>query len=405
MLKRFLVGLLCLAGTPAAQAALSRNAEIQLDEGLKHLYGMDYDKSRAAFRKLIELEPDNPFGYLFESGAIWWQSSQEYGLFKDTPTLQGLFEQDVDAAVRKADPLTDAKDKTTRADGHFVEGMSLGTRGQWGLLRGHYWRAFLDGKKAIKHLKKCVKIDEDYYDAQLGLGIFDYQAARMGGVLKLSFLVGVHGDEERGLAKIREAMDHGRFGARQAAQFLSSIYIIDRHDYARALPIIERLRRDFPDSPYFQLIDVYLHYRLGDWDSSLKEARLLFDKVKADPRAYNRKMLGLYCGLAGERCLEQGDMERALVWLHHAVESSPLKPKEKPGPWHSMLYLYRGQVLDLLGQPEEAAKDYKRVLAQPDFSDYHARAHECMKATCTAENTLQYLRTLSKDEAWRYGKD
>ena len=139
---RFLICLLVLAGAPAAQAALSRNAEIQLDEGLKHLYGMDYEKSRAAFRKLIELEPDNPFGYLFESGAIWWQSSQEYGLFKDTPTLQGLFEQDVDAAVRKADPLTDAKDKTTRADGHFVEGMSLGTRGQWGLLRGHYWRAF-----------------------------------------------------------------------------------------------------------------------------------------------------------------------------------------------------------------------------------------------------------------------
>src|SRR5258708_5579202 len=160
-------------------AALSPNAELSLDRGLHDLYSLDYVEARADFRKLIEQEPDNPFGYLFESGAIWWQSSQEYGLFKDTPTLQGLFEQDVEFAIKKADPLTDSKDKGLKADGHFVEGMALGTRGQWSLMRGHYMKAFFDAKKAIKHLKKVPKIDSSYRDVDLGLGVFDYQAAHM----------------------------------------------------------------------------------------------------------------------------------------------------------------------------------------------------------------------------------
>ncbi|MDX6770582.1 MAG: hypothetical protein SF051_13690, partial [Elusimicrobiota bacterium] len=82
---------LAFALTAAAPASagphLSPAAETQLTEGIDRLYALDYDASRAAFRRLIELEPDNPWGYLFEAGGIWWQSSQEYGLFKDTPTL------------------------------------------------------------------------------------------------------------------------------------------------------------------------------------------------------------------------------------------------------------------------------------------------------------------------------
>src|SRR5204863_36047 len=99
----------------AGGAKTSPAATAYLDEGITALYSLDYPRSRKAARKLIELEPDNPFGYLFEAGAIWWQSSQEFGLFKDTPTLQGLFEQDIEAGVRKAEAYIDSKDKQTRA--------------------------------------------------------------------------------------------------------------------------------------------------------------------------------------------------------------------------------------------------------------------------------------------------
>lgn len=395
-----------------ARAALSQTAEMQLDKGLHHLYSLEYPEARADFRKIIEAEPDNPFGYLFESGAIWWQSSMEYGLFKDTPTLQGLFEQDVEAALRKVDAYEASKDKVTRADGHFVEGMSLGTRGQWSIMRGHWLKAYFDGKKAIKHLKKAIKEDPSYMDAYLGIGVFDYQAAHFSGALKIgAALGGVHGDEKRGLQEIESAALKGRFGARQAAQFLASIYIDDKRDYARGLPLIQRLRGDFPESPYFEFIELGLRFKLHETAESVQLGRDLFDKVRGDPEAFDRKLMSLLCGISGDQCLNNEDAAGALAWIDAALEESKLHPapkakKVKPRPedpeeaWRSFLHLWRGHCEDLLGNHADGEVDYKWVLAHPDFSDDRARAKECLDAGCPAGQLLEYLRVKSHGEPW-----
>jgi hypothetical protein len=393
--------------------ALSKTAEENLDKGLHHLYSLEYPESRAAFRKIIEAEPDNPFGYLFESGAIWWQSSMEYGLFKGTPTLQGLFEQDVEHALRKVDAWEASKDKAVSADGHFAEGMALGTRGQWSIMRGHWLRAYFDGKKAVKHLRKAVKIDPEYYDAELGLGVFDYQAAHFSGALKIgAALGGLRGDEKKGLERMALAAEKGRYGRRQAAQFLSSIYIIDKRDYAKALPLIESLRRDFPESVYFELVELALRFKLRQNLESLALGRSIFDKIKADPPAFNRKLLSLLCGFAGDKCLNQEDATAAKAWLDAAIEESELASKaaakgKKPltkgkkaeldveRQRLSLLHLFRGYAHDVLGHSDDASADFQKVLALPAFSDNHERAKECLEESCDAQALLARFQKLS----------
>ena len=379
----------------AAGPHLSPAAETQLDEGLKRLYSLDYAQSRAAFRKLIELEPDNPFGYLFEAGGIWWESSQEFGLFKDTPTLQGLFEEDVDAAQRKADAYIDSKDPRTRADGYFVSGMALGTLGQWRLMKGHWMDAYFTGKKAMKHLKKCLKLDPAYYDADLGLGVFDYQAAHLSGIAKLGFLVGVHGDEKRGLAELHLAVDKARYANRQASEFLLCIYLIDLHDFARALPVVQKLREDFPGSPYYLFLEALLRYRLGDWDGSLTLGRELYAQIEADPAAFRPKWQTLVCGLSGADCLRKSDAEAALAWFDHALESSIA---EKPDGFLALLHLFRGQLLDTVGRRDEAVAEYRKTLTLPDVDFAHKRASACASAPCGRDEVLRRLRALSKAE-------
>jgi tetratricopeptide (TPR) repeat protein len=374
---------------------LSPAAEVQLDEGLKRLYSLDYVQSRAAFRKLIELEPDNPFGYLFEAGGIWWESSQEYGLFTATPTLQGLFEEDVDAAQRKADAYIASKDPQTRADGYFVSGMALGTLGQWRLMKNHWMDAYFAGKKAVKHLKKCVKLDAAYYDAQLGLGVFDYQAAHLSGVAKLGILLGVHGSEKRGLEAIRVAAEKARYSNRQAAEFLLSIYMVDLHDYARALPVAQELRAEFSDSPYYFFLEALLRHRLGDWDGSLALGLQLGSRIEADPAAFRSKWLTLVCGLSGPDCLDAQDAGLALAWFDHALENSG---KETPSGFQALLHLFRGQLLDILGRRDEAVAEYRRTAALPDLDFAHERASACAAAPCGRAETLRFLRALSRDE-------
>ena len=64
MRTSFLALMLALAPASAfaGGARTSPAAGAKLDEGLTALYSLDYPKSRAAARKLVEMEPDNPFG-------------------------------------------------------------------------------------------------------------------------------------------------------------------------------------------------------------------------------------------------------------------------------------------------------------------------------------------------------
>lgn len=392
--RRLLLAL-ALLGAPAPARALTPAAEALIDQGLFFLYNLDYEDAREKFREVIRLEPDNPYGYLSEAGAIWWQSSNEYGLFKDTPTLEGLFEQDIEDAIRTADKLFDSPDKKLRAEARFVAGMALGTRGQWNLMKGNWLRAYFDGKKAIKHLKKCAKLDPEYYDVYLGLGVYDYQAARLPGVLKLGVLVGVRGDEARGIEGMKLALEKGRFGSRQAAQFLVSAYILDRKDYAGALPLIQRLRDLYPSSPYFHFIEVTTLYRLGRFDESQRAARDLLASAKDDPALLGRKQLSLFCGFAGSDCLGAADVSAAIEWLSQAIDRTPPNDKE----WLAVAHLYRGVSHDMLGHRSLAIDDFERVLSRPDLADAHARSRHCLLNPCTRAEVVKMLKGMTSPTA------
>lgn len=391
-----LLAALILAAAPARAAGpqLSSVAEAQLSEGLLRLYSLDYARARAAFRRIIESEPDNPFGYLFEAGGLWWQATQEHGLFQSAPALRELFERDVEDAVRTAASYMDSKDPRQKASGYFASGMALGTRGQWNLMKGRYLDAYFDGKKAVKHLKKCLKIDDQFYEAYLGLGVFDYQAAHFSGVARLGFLFGLKGDEKRGLERISTAMEKSRYAGAQSAQFLISIYITDMHDLSRALPVVQRLRRDFPSSPYYLFLELILRHRLGDWDGSLRLGREFYRVAEADPAALRPKWLTLICGLSGADCLNKEDMERSLEWLDHALDEAG---KADPSGFVTILRTFRGHALGTLGRRAEAEKEYRLALASPDFDDLHAQARACLETPCDRGMLLEALRLRSQE--------
>ncbi len=399
MTRRALLAVLLALAAPAASRAAPAAAELgpgltplaaaQLDEGLRRLYALDYGKSRAAFRRIILEEPDNPFGYLFEAGGIWWEASQEYGLFRSTPALQGLFEADVDAAVRKSQAWTRSDDPRRRADGYFVSGMALGTLGQWRLMKHHWLDAYFAGKKAVRRLGKCAALDPTYYEADLGLGVFDYQAANLSGVARLGYLFGLRGDETRGLARIRLAMDRSRYARMQAAEFLSQLYIVDRKDYRSALPIVQAMRADAPDSTYFLFLEAFLRARLGDGPGSLALARRLYAQVAADPEGFRPKWLTLACGLTGRECLSPSNLSALRAWLDAALLATEAEP---PAALRTLLLADRGQVLDALGLREQAKADYRAALTLPDLDATHELVKACLASPCRRPEILARLR-------------
>ena len=355
-------------------AAFDASAEPFIRRSMEALFDLDFTRSRLEMRKLIDAQPSNPLGYLGEAGLLWWQATAEFGLFKDTPVLEGLFEEDVDAAIATAKPLIDSDDPRARADGYFASGMALGLHGQWEIDRGRFLKAYFDGKKAVKHLKKCVKLDPDYHDAYLGLGVFDYQAASLPGVLKIPALIMIRGDATRGIDRIRQAMERGRISQHQASSFLLSIYL-QAGDDKRALPLLRMLRENFPTSPYFVFREAVLLHRLGDREASLKDMASLLERSKGEKELIGRKQLSLFCGVASEHCFEVKSLESALAWLDLALAGA-----SKP-PWASLLHAYRGASWDMLGRRALASADYPRPCCPPRPRHEHASAVWRLPAT------------------------
>lgn len=339
-------------------------------------------------RRLIDEQPNNPLGWLGEAGVLWWEADAEYALFKDTSPLDALFEEDVRKVLETSEPLLDSKDPARKADGHFAAGMALGVHGQMELARGRYLKAYSDGKKAIKHLKKCVKLDPDYHDAYLGLGIFDYQTDRLPAVLKLPMLFVHRGDAQRGLARMRQAMERGRFSKDQAAGFLLTI-LIREGDNAGALELLARLRAEFPRSAYLRYREAVVLARAGDWERSQRTLFALLADAPADP-SFERKELSIFCGLAGAHCFERPYAEEAERWLDRALA------EKSSARWTSPLLFWRGLARDVLGRRADAVQDYTRALAVPDVRFAHEHARHCLSTACDREETLRALRELAR---------
>lgn len=380
------------AGSPRAQSiAADPGTEEIANRATTALYDLEYERARAEMRRLIEEQPANPLGYLGEAELLWWQGDAEYGLFKDSKTLEALFEADIAKAVKLADGLTDSPDPIRKADGHFVAGMALGLHGQAELLRGRWLKAYSDGKKAIKHLKKCMKLDPSNRDVLLGLGIFDYQTARLPLLLKAPMLFVHRGDAKRGIAYIQQAMERGRFSREQAGTFLLSIYLKEG-DMESALALLKRLRRQFPTSSYFVFREAALRAEAGDMAGSFRDALELFERASADPGILGRKQLSLFCALVGPQCLDETYTSAMVRWLDRALA------EPEAARYRALLYLYRGVSRDVLGQRVDAVRDYSLAVAAPDFPPAHEYARHCLGSACDREEALRILRDLARSK-------
>jgi len=360
-----------------------------LQEGLVHLYSLDYDRLVQNAVSFRDSHPTNPLGHLFLSGALWWQYTTESEQLRPDTDFLDRFDDYVDATVSAAKPLMRSRNDEARADGLFAAGMVLGLRGQMKLANGQFFGAYRDGKKGIKFLKKCVKIDPEYHDALMGLGIFDYQVAVLPGVLKFGakLLFRGTGNASRGIRRIRNAITHGRFANNQAAGFLLTIFMLNEHDYRQALGVAKDLHAAFPKSPYYGFIHASLLHRNGSPKESRLAMREIFDYLAAEPDRFARKQLGTVCGLFGPACFDRANLIAANSWI-----SQTLSAEMESSEYIALLTLYRGIARDLLGKRAEALEDYRALATLPEIISSRAWGGKFAGSKCTKADALRLLR-------------
>jgi tetratricopeptide (TPR) repeat protein len=247
-----LLGLLCLAPALGLASTASFDgldgATLDALAGVEDDYdNLSFDQAEALALSLIAKQPSHclPRIYLQAACLARVQDLVETGR-KDPAAFERF-------GAATADALSMAQARLASDPGpiaYLYLGNCLGGRGLVKLYQGHYVSAYRDGEKADQALKKSVELDPSLYSAWFGLGQYEYYCAHLAGILRL--ILGLHGDEAKGIALLEGCVAHPNFASTSAMQCLARIDTLEHPDFEKALPYVAELQRRFPRNYDFQ---------------------------------------------------------------------------------------------------------------------------------------------------------
>jgi len=331
--------------------------------------------------------------------SLWWEIQLDpMDLARDE-----TFQKRVNYAIASAETWTTREPQ--RAEAWFYLGGAYGARVQWWVLRGERLAAARDGKRIKAALERALALDPEMHDAWFGIGLYHYYADAAPAAAKvlrwLLFLPG--GDRVKGLQEILRARDEGTLLRSEADYQLHILHLWYEDEPARALELVESLRRRHAPNPHFhQLIaeiqDVYQH----DLTASLRSWRALFDAarrhtVMLTEMAEARSRLGMALQL--DRLFET---DAAIEQLKAVIASSPAAPFGAA----AQAQLQLGDALARMGHHEDAAAAYRAALATAtphDPLDIGERARAGLRKKPDADGAAAYRLSIEGGRALERG--
>jgi hypothetical protein len=250
----------------AINAAMPQEAAVLRREGNEALYNMDYATAREKFEEIKKKIPHHPAGDLYVATVIWLEHlnksrrlqtslyKNESSFYAGADKAKEETEGDaVDPAVDRAfrDRMAQAKTKALAlvarnkndADAQYFLGAYYGVMaGYEASTARKFFSAMRNGSRSVDAHEKTVKLDPNYYDAYLSLGMYDYIVGSLPFMYKaLAAVVGARGNKQRGISRLKGVIErdrHGRRRPRHAARDLPEREAVRRR--ARAARSIER---------------------------------------------------------------------------------------------------------------------------------------------------------------------
>jgi len=359
---------------PPATTAIERNAVSKvpnpISRGLWWLYQPRYAEARASFDAYIRAHPRDPEGYFYRTAVDWWQIAQNYEL--NQPELERRLHDDYQTTVRIAGDLrAHGHDRRTEARSYLYEGGAEGLWGRWLVTRGEWVKAYHAGKSGAQHLRRALALNPSLYDADLGLGIYDYYTDTLSGVQRVLSKLLIHGNRRRGLRELRTALDRGQHSRVEAMLFLIEIYSSHEHQPMKALAIARQLHSDFPQSPAMHLAEIQALYDAHQWATLAVASQRFMDRCERNEPYYSN---------AG---IPEGRYYRGLadLWGQRRVNScialmtSVIATAAPASRWATFAHLRRGQAYDVERRRSDAMADYRIVLSRPDVWGSQAEAN------------------------------
>jgi hypothetical protein len=272
----FFLAFAALAATESHASQL--NIPAQATEAIQLMYSGKPDQAIAMARQLEAARPEHPLGYLIEADVLWWEiycrwMERKYNTI-DAWSHQRPAEPDDDAELALADKVVRLAEariaKSDTAEMELYAGLGYASRARLLGLRFEKMPVAHAGVEGRKHLLRCLELNPNIADADLGLGLYNYYVDTLSAMAKiLRFFMGIPGGDKRvGLRQLEIDSTMGELTQMEARfNMAKNLRNYDR-DYARAAQAAAPLIADYPQNPIFLLLAGDIEQKLGHTEAA-----------------------------------------------------------------------------------------------------------------------------------------
>lgn len=394
-----------LHSTPAIVTTISvRSNYDQLRErGYTAAFNLDYEGARRSFEEMTRLQPDNPAGPLFLATNVWMKSLYDSRRLQSSLYNSDSFysetEEKVDPRVqeqfrafaRQAKTLAEAKLKRDPKDVEalYLLGSIEGLKAAFSAaVERSFISALRDGQRSVDRHREVLKLDPQYKDAEMTIGLYDYVVGDLPLPVKVMASVGgIRGSKKRGLETLERVAREGQWARDNAKVIL--LALLKREDrYTEALALANELSATYPKNFIFRLEAAdALVWQAAQQRKNItstnnnsvpqteREAFAIFEALLRDTGVRRiAPSLDLIYFRYGEALLAANYPERAAAQFMQSTMAANAQYQMQ-----TLAHLRAAQALDLAGKRAEALAQYRIVVARPNVYDSHAEAEKGLR--------------------------
>lgn len=313
----FLFILFVTKGIPAQNSAKEINNLIS--SGLEQSYNFNWNEAEEIFTKIIDKYPDDPRGFYYKSIIYQWyflgnEDKKDYENFMDLS----------DSVIEKASALLETN--PNNVDILYLLGSAYTYRGIVFTKAENYLNAAWAVKKSESYLNSVIEIDSTYYDAYLGLGLYNFAVGQIPTAFNWALsLAGIEGSKADGINYIKIAAKKGTFAKVEAQYYLSQILSEVLIDYDKASFYLENLVQKYPKNIIFR----YSYASLEIKKKNLNTAKKNLDIIIHSSDSKFNQIRSLSNFLMGDVYFRNNNFENAKIYYLNFITAS--KDKDYKG--------------------------------------------------------------------------
>jgi tetratricopeptide (TPR) repeat protein len=334
-------------------------------------YNLDYDNALSHFEAIQRAHPDNPmatnyilmtliFRELYHQDLLdttYYAHDSFLSSKRDVPVPQATrdrIEQLTNSAVDLAD--RQIKNNPNDANAYFARGYARGMHAAFITLADHsFVGAARQGLSSRQDSEQALRIDPDYADAKMAVGIQQFAVASLPRLLRIMIgITGVTGNKEKGLDLLRQCAAKGIVNPIECRTALS---LFLRHDgrYPEALAVQRGLAQQFPRDYLFRLEEANLTKDKGDGPAAIATYQRVLEDARKPGFFIDPRLQMTYFGLADTQRGQNQIAQAAQNYLNAAAQP-------KCSDWlKRRAQLNAGEMFDLLHQRDKAIQQYKEA--------------------------------------------